>query len=227
MGLAMVILTIGIRVLFLPLSIIDEIRKAKLHVLSKKIERLEKDYGKDVVAFREHTRQLLKKYKVTPWAAMALLAIQALVLVVLYQVMNKGIKSVDPSLLYSWVEVSGTIDTTFLGVFDTAARNFYTSFGVGVILFVRILQEQVPRRKLLTTRDFLYRYLFPLATFVFLFALPSIKTVFILTSIIFSGIIHSIQSIVIKDGSKNAPSVEAPAPDPKAHLPKVRDRFTS
>lgn len=223
MGLAVMILTIFSRILFLPLSIIDEKRKAKMAELSNQIALLKKNFSKDQVLLKLHIRKLLKQNKLTPWASVLLLGLQALILVLLYQVMTKGIKY-GMSELYGWVpKPQGQIDTTFLGLFDTAQRNVGLSLLVAVLLFFRIVQEQIPKINLLNANDKVYRYAFPLFTFIILAILPSVKIVFILTSMFLSWCITMFRQTFFP--VKKFKPRKIISDDLEKGLPSVRDRF--
>lgn len=192
LGFAVVWLTFFVRLGLLPLSIIVERNKSIYAALSKRIQKIYQDFEKDPVMMRESIRDLLRKNKVYPWANILLLGIQFLVLVLLYQVFIGGI-NLEPKVLYQFVVKPLTIDTTFIGLFDISRRNLTLSLIVAILLFVNIRLEQGTKKHLITRKTAFFLYIFPTFTFLILFWLPSVKALFILTSILLSYVIHFIQ----------------------------------
>lgn len=197
LGLAVVWLTVFVRLALLPLSIIVERNKSIFGALSERIERLQKELEKDQVLMRQTIRDLLRKNRVYPWANVMLLLIQLLVLVLLYQVFIGGIHFA-PEDLYQFISRPENIDTTFVGLFDISQRNFIISAIVAVLLFFNIRIEQGGKQYLLTRKNAFFLYLFPAFTFVALAVLPSVKALFILTSMLLSVVIHFIQQPIYR-----------------------------
>lgn len=208
LGLAVVWLTVAIRFVLIVFTLIIERNKIRYAEVNKRIPELQEIYRNDPVTFRDEVRTLLRKQHINHWASFILLGVQALVLVLLYNVFMAGIKfnAIDP-FLYPWVpRPDQIIDTTFLGIFDVASRNALVSALIGLMLYLDIWMEQRSRNHLLTKSDLVYRILFPLMTFVALWILPSVKALFILTSILFSLIFHYltfiVRDVIFKRGQK-------------------------
>lgn len=195
LGLAVVYLTIFLRLILLPFSIITEKNKGIYEKLREKVSVVMDDRYTDPVRKREIIRRLLKENRVSHWAKGIMLGVQAVVLVVLYQVFLGGINFDKIDSLYAWVYHPDYINTTFFG-FELGARSVYWSAAVATILFLEIRTEQNKRKELLQNPDIIYRVMFPLATFLVLFYLPMVKSLFILTSIIFSFIVILVASLV-------------------------------
>jgi YidC/Oxa1 family membrane protein insertase len=192
LGVAVIELTILIRVILLPLSIISERKASRLAMISKQIASATAQFKNDPIKQREVTRRILKEQKVNPWAKAVVLAVQILVLVLLYQVFLGGLRSTKLNDLYGFVRRPDFVDTSFFG-FDVGARNLWWAVAVGVILFLEIVIAQRERRHTLERRDILYRYAFPVAAAVVLAKLPMVKSLFILTSMAFSAILFGVR----------------------------------
>ena len=189
LGIAVIYLTIILRVILLPLSIISERSKAFYDDLSRKIKEIYTDFANDPVKAKNEVRKLLRKNQIRPWAKVIVLGVQLLVLIVLYQVFLGGIGGVDKyHLLYPFVTEPEFINVNFL-IFDISKHSVILSGLVGVVLFLEIAVSQASRSEFLTRRDVLYRFFFPLFVFALLVILPAVKALFILTSILFSIII--------------------------------------
>jgi membrane protein insertase Oxa1/YidC/SpoIIIJ len=200
-GWAIVYLTIGLRVALLPFTIIDERSKAKNEGLRGDMERIEKGYKDDPVLQKEEMRKILRQRKVQPWAKAVVLGIQALVLVLLYQVFLSGMTGERMSkTLYPWVDFPGVIDTVYL----RATHDFFWAGVVGLWLLVEIYFSFRKRKIGLAKSDLMYFLIFPLVVFIVLWILPMVKALFILTSILFSAIVNRFIRTIFRPKAKSA-----------------------
>ena len=185
LGLAVIFLTIALRLVLLPFTAASVRNEAFYEKLDKKVEGIKKAFKNDPVLQKQEIREFLHKNRINPWAKAVVLGVQVLVLVLLYQVFVGGING-KLNNLYSWVSRPDFVNTVFLG-FDIGARCtiFWPAF-VGVVLYLEIYFEQRERRASLLNPELVYRCLFPLFSFFALYILPIAKSIFILTSLIFS-----------------------------------------
>lgn len=195
-GLAVIYLTICLRFFLLPFSIISERNSYKYEKLNKYIKVVSHDFKDDPVARKEHIREMLKIQKINPWASFFLLGFQFLILVLLYQVFTGGMNVDKLSALYPEVMRPDIINVQFLGL-NLTMRNWISSLIVAGWLFLQIFRSQRQRRELLEKGDIVFRYAFPTMVFVVLFSLPSVKAVFILTSMLFSVVIHLLRPLFV------------------------------
>ncbi len=186
LGYAVLILTVALRIVLLPFSIVSERNKMQYKILNEKAEMIRRDYKNDSIAMREKIRSLLKIHKVKPWAKTVVLGIQALMLVLLYQVFIGGLTRYKLNVLYPGIDKPEIINTKFYG-FELAIRDWRWAAVVGAVLFIEIYFEQKNRK---TTRgEQLYAIFFPILSFAVLWILPMVKSLFILTSLAFSYIL--------------------------------------
>ena len=205
LGLAVVWLTICIRIILSPLTLIEERNIGKYRSVGEKLKELERDVPSDQILRRNIMREYLKKQRVNPWAKIISLGLQLLVLVLLYQVFVAGFRSPKSIPLYAWVQEPGAIHTSFFGLFDVAKRNFPFSGFVAVVLFFSIWREQHATRLPLERSQLIFRLLFPIFTFIALAILPSVKSVFILTSMVYTFCFHAIKVFFDRmEGKKHA-----------------------
>lgn len=201
LGWAIVYLTIGLRLVLLPFTIVSERNKIKNQAIIDELKRVQKGYHKDPVLQKQEIRRVLKQRKVRPWSSVWVLAAQGLVLVLLYQVFLQGLTGEKVKilrLLYNFVDFPGAINTNFYG-FDLGATHDWIWPGmVAVFLWIYIYYEYKKYKVKITSGDFTYFLLFPIGSFVVLWALPMVKSLFILTSLVFSVIIHFILRIFIR-----------------------------
>ena len=182
LGVAIIYLTVFVRIALLPFTIVSERSKILYEKLGQKVKTIEHDFKNDPIQRNEIIRQTMREHRVSPWAKVVVLGVQALILVLLYQVFIGGING-KLGDLYFWVTRPDFINTNFLG-FDLGQRTFFWSGLVGVVLFLEIYFDH--RGRPLTKSDVLYQVAFPGGIFLILWLLPMAKSVFILTSLIFS-----------------------------------------
>jgi len=191
MGWAVIYLTATLRFALLPLTILSERNKAKNAEVEIELAKLAKEFKYDRVAQKQEIRQRLKLRRIQPWAKASSLAVQALVFVLLYQVFISGITGQRMlKTLYSFVDFPGTINNIFYGFHLKDTHDIFWSGLVGIWLLVEIYIEYKKRKGELRRGDLFYFIFFPLGVFLFLWALPMVKSLFVLTSMAFSLIVH-------------------------------------
>jgi len=203
LGWAVVYLTVLLRLMLLPLTIFAERNKFKNEELVQEIKQLDKDFSQDHVLKKEEIRKRVKARKVRPWTKVVSLGIQLLVLVLLYQVFWHGITGEKLlSNIYYWVDFPGSINIVFYG-FDLGAKHDILWAGiVAILLLLEIYMDYKRTNPILRKADLFYFILFPVATFFLLWILPMVKSLFILTSMLFSIIIHQILRPFFKSPEK-------------------------
>lgn len=186
---SVVLLTLLLRFLLLPLTIISEANKGKYEKMKDQFVEINNKFHNDQVQKKDEIRKLLKKHKFSPWAKATVLVVQVLVFVVLYQVFLGGVRGkISASVLYSWVDLPIYINTDFYG-FNAAESSLFWSLAAAFLLLFDVLQEQKHQRGRLTKKDLFYTILFPGSVFVFLWILPMVKSIFIITTLLFSIVI--------------------------------------
>lgn len=196
LGVAVIILTVLLRIVLLPFTVLDELGKVTGEKLRKDIKEIDKDFANDPVKKKLMIRQHLKRKKIRPWAKAVVLGVQFLVLVLLYQVFIGGINTEQKlHLLYPSIPRPDFINTKFLW-FDIAQVNLVAVAIVAGYLFAQILISSWDQRRHLNKREQIYTLLFPAFVFLLLAVLPSVKCIFILTSLVFSTIISVIISLI-------------------------------
>ncbi|MFH1286311.1 MAG: YidC/Oxa1 family membrane protein insertase [Candidatus Magasanikbacteria bacterium] len=198
LGWAVIYLTIMLRIALLPFTVISERSKIKNQDLYEDVEKLAKEFQNDPVLQKEEIRKALKNRKVQPWAKSIALGIQALFLVLLYQVFLRGVTGEKVlRVLYDSIEFPGVINTYFYG-FDLGARHDVISAGiVACWLAIEIYLGTRKAKAGVMRADLAYFILFPLTVFLFLFFLPMVKALFVLTSMVFTGIVRGFLKILM------------------------------
>lgn len=197
LGWAVVWLTVFLRLILLPLSIISEKNSLKQGEVEKKAEEMANAFRGDPVMMKEEYRNFMRKNKMSPWAKVIVLAVQILVLFLLYQVFMQGITGERViRVLYPWVDFPGSINILFYGFNIGEVHSGFWAFISAAFLFLVILFEHGVRTPW-KTQEATYLFVFPLATYLVLWYLPMVKSLFILTTMVFSVIIGLVSKVVL------------------------------
>jgi len=196
LGWAVIWLTIFLRIFLLPLSFISERNRHKQKNVEEEAKKTVQAFRDDSVAMKEEFRRIVKKNKISPWAKVLALGIQILVIVLLYQVFVQGINGERVvKILYPFIDFPGNINVIFYGFNVGATKVASWAFLAAAYLFVAIFLEH-GIKKTWSKPDAIFLFLFPLATFAVLWYLPMVKSLFILTTMIFSTIIALLGKII-------------------------------
>jgi len=203
LGWAVVYLTVFLRILLLPLTVIGERNKVRDEQVQEYIKKIEKEFRNDPTLQKEEIRKLVKRNKINPWAKVLALGIQLLVLILLYQVFLQGITGEKLlRTLYEWVDFPGSINIFFYG-FNIGARHDIVWPGfVAIVLLAEIYIDFKRHKENVTKSDLAYFILFPAFSFYILWLLPMVKSIFILTSMFFGMFIGLIIRALFKPHKK-------------------------
>lgn len=198
-GWAVVWLTVFIRILLLPFTLVTERDRIKNDDLSKDVARVGHEFRHDPVQKKAEIRRILKQKKVRPWAKIVVLGVQLLVLVLLYQVFLRGITNEKiMKILYPSIDFPGVINTDFFGFDLNHTHDALWAGAVGAFLLAEIYADYRKRKVKIQKSDLLYFFLFPLAVFLVLWMLPMVKSLFVLTSLLFSAIIYQFSKLLFQ-----------------------------
>lgn len=226
LGLAIVWLTVIIRLLLLPVTLKEGKRKHKEFKIQSELAGLKKSYGNNPSVLREEQRRMMRSYRFRRWPRLLSLAVQGLVLVILYQVFVGGVQLAEiVDQLYSFVHVPITINTVFLGI-DIAQRSIIMSLIPALILFGSIYFEYKYESQ--TEPDLVYLLAFPIVTFGILWYLPSVKALFVLSSQVFTlgyRFIKAFRTSVKEHDTIMSKLKEERDTAKQAGIPHPKDRF--
>ncbi len=136
LGIAIIILTLGIRFLLFPLSKKGIQSQKAISALQPKIKELQKKYPKKEEQARQ-MMELYKKYKVNPMSGCLPILVQLPILIALFQVFYTGLRPEKLDLLYSFVSRPAQIDSSFLGLVDLAAPSLALAVVAGLLQFIQ------------------------------------------------------------------------------------------
>ena len=137
MGLAIIALTLLIRLILFP-SFQKSLRSQReLQKLQPKLNEIKEKYKDDKEAQTKATLEFYKENKVNPFSSCLPLLVQLPILIALYQVFLTGLNGKVASELYSFVPDPGTINTSFLGLVELGKSNIWFALAAGIFQFIQ------------------------------------------------------------------------------------------
>ncbi len=194
MGLTIIYLALLIRVVLLPVSLTGSGSARRMESIKPQLTKLSRmpEAGRR----KDLTRKLLRQNRINVYATALVLIIQVVFLALLYQVFQSGLHH-DPNQL-AYFTVNEPVDTTFFGLFDLAARNWWLPLITAAMLYAMLsltTPEPEPGAKL---SDVWYVVVLPIVVFGILLLLPAAKSLFLLVSILFSIGLYMVAKYVFR-----------------------------
>ena len=134
-GLAIIILTIIVKIVLYPLSQKAIVGQAKMNALAPLINKI-KQSGANKEEQAKQTFELYKKHKTNPFSGCLLIFIQIPIIFALYYVFLKGL-SFDGGTLYSFIPVPSNINMSFLGLIDIHGKSLFLAILAGLSQYLQ------------------------------------------------------------------------------------------
>jgi YidC/Oxa1 family membrane protein insertase len=198
-GVAVIILTIIIKILLYPLGTWGIKSQKALSELQPKIKEVQERYKNNKEKQAKEMLEIYKKAKINPFSGILPLLIQLPILIALYRVFWQGLKTGQEDLLYSFVSISEPIKPLFFGIINLSQPSLILAVLSGVFQFwqTKMVSPKIKQAKNLARKqdkgsDFAsiiqkeMQYFFPVFTVLILAKLPSALGLYIVTTSIFS-----------------------------------------
>lgn len=191
MGIAVIFLTILIRILLLPMSMAGEKSEAERREIAKQVKGLETVFAQDPIALRQHKRQLLQRNRWVIVAELFSLAVQIAISLMLWRIFARGLEGEDFHLLYPFMPTVETpFNLVFLGRYDLAHTSFFLNLVQSLLIFavetVSIYTSPYPPEKGEVVR---LQLILPVVSFFAFMFLPAGKKLFVITTLTISLIL--------------------------------------
>jgi len=115
-GLAIIALTVIIRIILLPSSLNASRQQKRIQDLQPQLKELQEKYKDDKQKQAEAMAQFYKDNKINPLGSCLPLLVQLPILIILYYVFINGLDTTRFDLLYSWMPRPEFVQTMFLGL---------------------------------------------------------------------------------------------------------------
>lgn len=130
-GLAVILLTILVKIALYPLSKKSIESQAKMNLLTPELNKI-KASGASKEEQAKQTFELYKKYNTNPFSGCLLVLIQIPIIFALYYAFAKGIDFSGGNVLYSFVKVPEQMNMVFLGVLDLTKKSIVLAVLAGI-----------------------------------------------------------------------------------------------
>ncbi len=196
-GVAVIILTIIIRLLLYPSSLQSIKSQKALSELQPKIQEIQRKYKENREKMAKEVMELYKKEKINPIAGFLPLLIQLPLLIALFLVFKSFENGFDPNefeMLYSFVSSPADLNPIFLGAINLANKgSLFLALLAGAAQFfqTKMLTSQAkqPQKKSSDFAQIMQKqmmYIFPIFTVYICWSLPSAIALYWLTTALFS-----------------------------------------
>ena len=210
-GIAVIILTIIVRLILFPLSKKAIVTQVRMKEIEPEMNRLREQYKNDRQTQAMKMMQLYKDKKISPFSSILVLLIQLPILLALYHIfLNSGLPVVNTSLLYTFVSVP-VIDIHFLGLVDITQKSLILAIFAAVSQYIQLHYSLAsvkmpdsqkgsnPQMDMAQNMTRNMKYFFPILIFVFAITLPAVVAVYWITTNLFTlG-----QELVVRKHLKN------------------------
>lgn len=137
-GVAIILLTILIKLILLPSSLEAIQSQRALINLQPKIKEIQKRYKDNREEQSRAFLDLYKKEKINPFASFLPLLLQIPIFIALYKIFLTGLdQEVLKKNLYRFIPVPKTINLNFLGIIDLTRPNFLMALLAGILQFIQ------------------------------------------------------------------------------------------
>jgi len=203
LGLAIIILTIMVKIVIFPLYAKSVYTQIKLKSIEGKLKELKEKYKDNL---NEQSRKMLELYreeKINPLSGFLVLFIQIPVVVTLFYVFKDSFV-LRPELIYSFTVAPANIQTDFFGLVDlTMNHHYFISLLTGLAQFWQtklMLPPRAPKslqtsggkksftEDLAKSMDLQMRYMMPILMVGIAFTLPAAIAFYWITSSLFSAV---------------------------------------
>ena len=172
-GLAVIALTIIVRVILSPLLHANLRQQKVMSGMQAELRRVQGKYKDDKTKQLAAVQELYKQNKINPFSSFLLLLVQLPILLALYRVLLDGLNGGAGDGLYSFITAPTHINYSFLGLVDLKAPSLWLIFAAGLAQYwqARVASTVSPMAKNSAATATLL--LMPLITVVFLWKIPS------------------------------------------------------
>ncbi len=143
-GIAVILLTLLVKIILFPLSQRSIENQAKMSKLSPELKKI-KESGASKEEQAKMTFELYKVHKTNPFSGCLLILIQIPIIFALYYVFQKGL-TFEVGYLYSFIHAPETVNMSFLGVLDLGSKSILLAVLAGISQYfqARLMPKPAP-----------------------------------------------------------------------------------
>lgn len=197
MGIAVILLTLLIRVILLPLSLAGHRSERERRDIASQIKTIEDAHAADPILVKSKRKKVLERSKPVIFAELFALFVQVTIAIMLWRIFKTGLTGDDIHLIYPFMpDITIPEKIIFLNRIDLSETSFLLNLIQSLLIFVmetlnnvtspyRVSRGEVVRMQLIL----------PVVSFLIFMALPAGKKLFVITTLIFSIVLKSIMVV--------------------------------
>lgn len=139
LGLAIILTTVGIKVLLLPLTYRTLKAQKEMQEMQPRIQAIREEFKDDQEKMAKELMGVYKKHNVNPFAACLPTILQLFIFIALYRALAAGIHEINPAILYEFVKNPGMMSPIFLGI-DLAKVSIPLGLAAGAFQYIQARQ---------------------------------------------------------------------------------------
>lgn len=197
-GIAVVFLTIIVRLILYPLSKKAVLTQVRMQEINPKLAEIKEKYKNDSQEQAKQTLALYKEKGVNPFSGVLVLIIQLPIIWALYRIfLHAGFPAVNTAILYSFIHAPATINVVFLGLINIMNKSVVLAALAAISTFFQLKiatsYQPVPKEGSNSFGDNLARsmqvqmkYFFPILVFFISYKISGVIALYWLTSNLFT-----------------------------------------
>lgn len=188
MGVAVILLTILVRILLLPLSLAGDSSEKERREIARKLKELEEEYANDQDGFQKARKKLFRKNRRVVAGEMISLIIQVTIALSLWRVFALGLVGKDLHLIYKFMpQVDFPFNLNFLGRYSLNEPHWQLNLLQSVLIFVLETFSLVTSPYPVSRNEVVRMQLtLPVISFVIFSMMPAGKKLFVIVTLCFS-----------------------------------------
>ncbi len=202
LGIAIIMLTVIIRVIFLPLFQKAMRQQAVIQTLRPELEKIDKEYQGDIENKGRAQMELYKKHQVNPFSMFFILFLQILILIPLFQIFHGAPATLNAKEFYSFINAPTAFNHSFLGIIDLQAQSLVLIIIASLLQYIQT-QLSLSVQKNVTAMSKQMAIIGPIIIVLVLWSSPSAVWLYLLTSNLFSLIQQVVVNRQLKEGGSD------------------------
>ena len=192
MGLAVIFLTIIVKLVLFPVSLTAVRTQMKMKLIEPELKKIQEMYKDKREELARKTFELYQKYKVNPFSSIVVLFIQIPVIFALYFAILKGLPNIHTDILYSFIPAPKNINMNFFGLIDVSKNKvFILALLAGITQFFQARlampsfapaktdsKEVSFKDEMMRGMHIQVRYILPVVTFFISYGLVSVIAIY-------------------------------------------------
>lgn len=191
MGVAVILLTIAIRILLLPITLASHRSEKERRDIEEKVSSIRERYHGQPVERDQAIKKLLRMNPRIIFAEVFMFTVQLVIALILWRIFASGLSGEDLHLLYDWMPaVEQPFNLTFLGRFDLTHPDWQLNVVQAILIFILETVAVISSPYTVSRNEVVrVQLVLPVVSFMIFAFLPAGKKLFVITTLCFSLVI--------------------------------------